>query len=87
MEENLNKLLIFQVKRNSLNLAKHALFLLEEQRDYALKLEKIIKELNIDNLDAAGDNYIKARKRILDISNSSVRELEDFVKELDIKLK
>lgn len=87
METNLNKFFIFQIDRNCMNLAKQCLFLLEEQRDYSLKLEKLIKELNIGGFTDTADNYQKARKRILTVSNDSIRELTKLTENVDINLK
>jgi len=80
-------LLKFQINRNIINVAKQTLFLLEDTREYAQKLEKIVKELGIDNLDTAMEDYQRNRRRILSISNDAVRDLVSLVEKLDIKIK
>lgn len=80
-------LLKFQINRNLINLAKNMLFILEDVREYTIKLEGIIKEMNVPNLDVAANDFQVNRKRILQISNDSVRDLFSLVERLDIRLR
>lgn len=82
-----NDLLKFQINRQLIMLTKQCLFLLEDDKDYALKLEEILKEMGINNLDTAGETYQKNRKYILGISNDIIRDLQSLVEKLDIRIK
>lgn len=84
---SLEDLLKFQINRSTIGLAKQCLCLLEDSRDYSLKLEGIVKEMGIHNLDLAEQNFQVARKRILSLSNDGVRDLVSIVEKMDISIK
>lgn len=84
---NLEDLLKFQINRSLISLAKSCLNLLEDSRDYSLKLEETVKEVGIHNLDLAEQNFQVARKRILSLSNDAVRDLTSIVEKMDISIK
>lgn len=63
----------FQVRRKVTNLYKQFLFILED--------------LQGDGYNIPEEAYQKARKRVLDYGNDAVREIEENLKNFDIKLK
>jgi hypothetical protein len=63
----------FQVRRKVTNLYKQFLFILED--------------LKGDGYNIPEEAYQKARKRVLDYGNDAVREIEENLKNFDIKLK
>ena len=63
----------FQVRRKVTNLYKQFLFILEDLRG--------------DGYNIPEEAYQKARKRVLDYGNDAVREIEENLKNFDIKLK
>jgi hypothetical protein len=90
MEEN-NKVkdyVSFQIHKSLVNLYKRYLNLIEDiQEDHKSMLEKLNNKIdsntlkNIDYFDNNRYNYL--RKKILDIGNESIREIEknfDFIK-------
>lgn len=70
-EDKIKEFLQFQIRRKITNLYKQFLFILED-----LEEGKSDKE-----------NYQRIRKRILDYGNDATREIEEYLKNLDIKLK
>lgn len=67
------KFLSFQVNRKVKNLYKHFLFILED--------------MNADGYNISEDDFQRYRKRILDHGNDTVRELEEYLENFDVKLK
>ena len=63
----------FQVRWKVTNLYKQFLFILED--------------LQGDGYNIPEEAYQKARKRVLDYGNDAVREIEENLKNFDIKLK
>ena len=81
---------LFTIKRNIINLCKTYLNLLEELRiDHSLFLKKIKEDSeSAEKLDYLGEekyNYI--RKKILDLGNEGIRDIEKFLQlvEMDFK--
>lgn len=74
MEEgnSVGEFVSFQQKRKIISLSKQFLFILEDLRD----------EYNIEP-----EVYERHRKRILDYGNDSVRELNEYLEKLEIRLK
>lgn len=70
-EDKIKEFLQFQIRRKITNLYKQFLFILED-----LEEGKHDKE-----------NYQRIRKRVLDYGNDATREIEEYLKNLDIKLK
>lgn len=70
-EDKVKEFLQFQIRRKITNLYKQFLFILEDLEEG--KSEK--------------ENYQRIRKRVLDYGNDAARELEECLKNLDIKLK
>lgn len=63
----------FQVRRKVTNLYKQFLFILEDLRG--------------DGYNIPEEAYQKARKRVLDYGNDTVREIEENLNNFDVKLK
>lgn len=63
----------FQVRRKVTNLYKQFLFILED--------------LQGSGYNVPEESYQKARKRILDHGNDTIREIEETLKNFDVKLK
>lgn len=89
--ENNNKVkdyVSFQIHKSLVNLYKRYLNLIEDiQEDHHLMMEKLENKIdqntlkNIDYFDENKYNYL--RKKILDIGNEAIREIEknfDFIK-------
>lgn len=78
----------FQINRQLIDLAKELLSIIDNNEEYIKKLENIIKETGIseyDNFDRPNMN--KDRKRVLDKSNNTIRNLQGLIEKLDINLK
>lgn len=74
--ENLDKtrdFVNFQVRRKVTNLYKQFLFLLEDLRSEGYNIPE--------------ESYQKTRKRVLDYGNDAIREIEENLKNFEIKLK
>ena len=63
----------FQVRRKVTNLYKNFLFILEDLEDSGYQIPDEV--------------YQKARKRVLDYGNDTIREIEENLDKFDIKLK
>ena len=63
----------FQVRRKVTNLYKQFLFILEDLRESGHNIPE--------------ESYQKTRKRVLDYGNDTIREIEENLKNFDIKLK
>ncbi len=77
---NIKEILTFQVHRNVVNLYKRYLNLVEDlQEDHVSMLNKLNKKIdletlkNVDYFDENRYNYI--RKKILDLGNETIREI------------
>lgn len=77
---NIKEILMFQVHRNIVNLYKRYLNLIEDlQEEHISMLNKLNKKIdletlkNVDYFDENRYNYI--RKKILDLGNETVREI------------
>lgn len=70
-EGRIKEFLQFQIRRKITNLYKQFLFILED----------------LEQVKGERENYQRARKRVLDYGNDTMRELEECLKNLDIKLK
>ena len=78
----------FQINRQLIDLAKELLSIIDNNEEYIKKLENIIKEtgvLEYNNYDRPNMN--KDRKRVLDKSNNTIRNLQGLIEKLDINLK
>jgi len=82
----------FVVNRNIINLYKRYINLVEDlQKDHALFLKKVQKETskefteNIDYFDEEKYNYI--RKKILDLGNEGIRDIDKFMELIDMNFK
>tara|TARA_B100000959_G_C14776093_1_gene539567 strand:+ start:90 stop:338 length:249 start_codon:yes stop_codon:yes gene_type:complete len=73
LEDKLHDYVSFQLSRKVTQLYKNFLFILED--------------LRAQGYDISDEDYQHARKRILDHGNDTVREVEECLKELDIRLK
>ena len=73
MDNNVNSFLKFQVRRKVTNLYKNFLFILEDLKE--------------NEYDISEESYQRQRKRVLDFGNDTIREIEETLKNLDIKLK
>jgi len=63
----------FQVQRKVVSLYKSFLFILED--------------LKAQGYDIDEDMYQRCRKRVLDQGNDTIREIEDYLNNFDIRLK
>lgn len=76
-------LLNFQINRNIKSLGKSFLGILEENRDYILRLEKVLDTMGLEGFNKGNDEFCRFRKRILDQINQTDRFLRDFVDKVD----
>ena len=77
----------FQIRRNILNCAKQFLFILEDNKEYILRLEKLLSEMGLEGYNKGEGNYTIERKRVLDQSNLIIRELEGMMEKFNLMLK
>ena len=63
----------FQLRRKVTSLYKNFLFILED--------------LKSQGYDISDEDFQRCRKRVLDHGNDAIREIEDCLKDLDIRLK
>jgi hypothetical protein len=91
-KNNVRDYIIFQIHRNIINLYKRYLNLIEDlQEEHLNMLNKLSKKNDIETLksidyfDENKYNYI--RKRILDLGNESLREIEKNFEFLDLNIK
>ena len=73
LESKLQEYVQFQISRKLTQLDKNFLFILED--------------LRAQGYDITDEDYQRARKRVLDHGNDSIREIEECLKDLDIRLK
>ncbi len=71
-KEKVKEFLQFQIRRKVTNLYKQFLFILED-------LEQ--------KPDNTKENYQRSRKRVLDFGNDTIREIEEYLKNLEIQIK
>ena len=71
--EKEKEFLPFHVPRNVVSLYKSFLFILED--------------LKAQGYDIDEDMYQRCRKRVLDQGNDTIREIEDYLNNFDIRLK
>jgi len=71
-EDKVKGFLQFQVRRKVTNLYKNFLFILEDQKS---------KEYNSE------EDYQRNRKRVLDYGNDTIREIEEILDNLEIRIK
>tara|TARA_Y100001963_G_scaffold131472_1_gene188962 strand:- start:5142 stop:5426 length:285 start_codon:yes stop_codon:yes gene_type:complete len=93
--DNSNKvkeILLFQVNRSIVNFYKNHLTMIEDlKREHQTMLKKVEKKTSkefcesIDTFDNDKYNYI--RKKTLDSGNDIIRELEQNLDKLDIRIK
>jgi len=89
---DLKEYLMFQIHRNVVNLYKRYLNLIEDiQEDHTNMLNKLNKEVDLQtlkNVDYFDDNkYNYLRKKILDLGNETIREIEKNFDFLNIEIK
>lgn len=72
-DDKIKELLRFQIRRKITNLYKQFLF--------------IIEDIQASKTPQDSEVFQRNRKRILDFGNDTAREIEDYLKNLDIKLK
>ena len=76
MEEKGDKerdFIVFQVRRKVTNLYKNFLFVLEDMQESGYEIPEEV--------------FQRARKRILDYGNDTIREIEENLDKFDIRLK
>ena len=90
--DKVKKVLLFQVNRSIVNFYKSHLTMIEDlKRDHQAMLKKVEKKTSkdycesIDTFDNDKYNYI--RKKTLDSGNDIIRELEQNLEKLDIRIK
>lgn len=91
-DPNIKEYLMFQIHRNIVNLYKRYLNLIEDiQEEHTNMLNKLNKDINLErlkNVDYFDDNkYNYLRKRILDLGNETIREIEKNFDFLNIDIK
>jgi hypothetical protein len=72
-KENVKDFLQFQVRRKVTNLYKNFLFILED--------------LKAEQYNVTDEAYQHHRKRVLDYGNDTIREIDECLKSLDIRMK
>ena len=72
-KDKVKEFLQFQVRRKVTNLYKNFLFILEDLKE--------------NEYDISEESYQRQRKRVLDFGNDTIREIEETLKSLDVKLK
>lgn len=90
--EKIKEYILFQINRNIINLYKRYLNIIEDlQEEHISMLNKINKDLDIakiKNVDYFDDNkYNYYRKKVLDLGNETLREIEKNFDFLDLKIK
>ena len=73
LEQKLQDYVSFQLSRKVTHLYKNFLFILED--------------LKAQGYDIDEDMYQRCRKRVLDQGNDTIREIEDYLNNFDIRLK
>lgn len=91
-DPKLKEFLVFQVQRNIASLYKRYLNLIEDiQEEHINMLNKLNKKIDLEtlkNVDYFDDNkYNYIRKKVLDLGNESIREIEKNFDMLNIEIK
>lgn len=73
-DPKLREYILFQFRRKITNLYKNCLFILEDT-------------VNSSYNNTKDETYQKSRKRILDHGNDTIREIEEELSKIDLKLK
>ncbi|NBP00105.1 MAG: hypothetical protein EBU90_08230 [Proteobacteria bacterium] len=91
-QDNIKKYILFQIHRNIVSLYKRYLNIIEDlQEEHNNMLNKLIKQngveflKNIDYFDENRYNYL--RKKILDLGNETIREIEKNFDFLNLNIK
>lgn len=79
-------ILEFQLRRDIYYLMRVSLELLEKDRDFGLKLEKLLDHAGFidEQLFKSEENFKTARKKILDEHNSRIKEVENLISKFNI---
>jgi len=91
-KDNVRDYILFQINRNIVNLYKRYLNLMEDlQEEHVNMLNKLNKKIDAEtlkNLDYFDENkYNYFRKRILDLGNETLREIDKNFEFLDLNVK
>jgi len=86
---DISKIINFQLERRILSLTKNFLVLLEKDKAYISRLEKLLEDAGFEDktFKQGADLFKDARKSSLDIGNETVRELQNLIEKFDIKIK
>ena len=94
MEEKAGELLRFQINRGIIILSKRLLNLLEDLRqDHNVMLDKLessfeSEDNTLKDVDYfTDDKYDYMRKKVLDLSNEQIRELERLIEKFNVNIK
>ncbi len=83
----IKEFLDFQINRQLIDLAKELLSIIDESEEYIKKLENIILETGITEYDNKNKpNTNRDRKKVLDKTNNTIRNLQGTIEKLDINL-
>lgn len=90
--QKLREYIVFQIHRNVINLYKRYLNILEDiQEEHISMLNKLNKNIDLEalkNVDYFDDNkYNYFRKKVLDLGNEALREIDKNFDFLDLKIK
>lgn len=90
--QKIKEYIVFQINRNIINLYKRYLNILEDlQEEHVSMLNKLNKDVNLEklkNVDYFDDNkYNYFRKKVLDLGNEALRDIEKNFDFLDLKIK
>lgn len=91
-QNNIRDYILFQINRHIVNLYKRYLNLIEDlQEEHLNMLNKLNKKIDLEtlkNLDYFDENkYNYFRKKILDLGNETLREIDKNFEFLDLKVK
>lgn len=91
-KNNIRDYILFQINRHIVNLYKRYLNLIEDlQEEHINMLNKLNKKIDLEtlkNLDYFDENkYNYFRKRILDLGNETLREIDKNFEFLDLNVK
>jgi site-specific DNA-adenine methylase len=84
--------ILFQINRNIISLYKRYLNVIEDLQEEHInmlnKLNKLVSTKDLENIDYFDENrYNYIRKRILDLGNETIREIEKNLSYLELKIK
>lgn len=91
-QNNIRDYILFQINRHIVNLYKRYLNLIEDlQEEHLNMLNKLNKKIDLEtlkSLDYFDENkYNYFRKKILDLGNETLREIDKNFEFLDLKVK